>query len=448
MAVLQLQDAATYAKNAGFSGRPLSIILAIAQAESGLDTHSINVNNDVYRSVDRGIVQINNHWHPEVSDQCAFDPGCAFVQAYRISAGGTNFNQWATYTNGSYLKFMSSSQSIAVSASSSPYPPYQGQPWYDFGVTRSHGGGEMGIDLGTPLNTPMTAVFPGTITDISGFSPSGSGTSTTGWGGQVTWKLDSPQPAHGAPYEYVIHLNALNPALKIGTHLNSGDLVGWTGGETPGQTITPAPTGQYTIDSSTYSGGQHTEIGLAYGPQFGVGSGYGNNPDPTFMLGLAQQEHLPYGTQYSGGPGGTGFSVSSDFSNLAAYYSSYAGQPVQQAGFSYNQLSEQVHNTLVQYQGFYGICLALDEAEQFPGLFTQSLGPQDNILQPWNLLKDSGEAIVGTIVNNAMPLVIRGGLILFGYMLIFMLMWQFIKPVAKFGIEVAAEAIPLAAMGA
>ena len=442
MATLQLQDAATYAANAGFTGRSLAIILAIAIQESGLDTNSINVNNDAQRSVDRGILQINNYWHKEVSDQCAFDPACAFVAGYRISQQGTNFNQWATFTSGKYLRSMPTTQAISTGATASPFPPYQGQPWYDFGVTRYHGGGEMGIDLGTPLNTPMTAVFSGTITDISGFAPKGSGTSTSGWGGQVTWKLDNPAPAHGAPYEYVIHLNALNPALKVGSHLNSGDFIGWTGGETP------APSGQYTIDSSTYSGGQHTEVGLAYGPQFGTGLGYGNNPDPSFMLSLAQSEHLPYGTAYGGGPGGLGFSVNtgqSDVSALSAYYGSFAGQPKQQAGFSYGQLSDNVHNTLVQFQGFYGICLALDEAEQFPGLFPGSFGPQDNILQPWNMLKDTGEAIVGTLVNNAMPFLIRGGLIFFGYMLLFMLFWQFMKPVVGFGLDVAKTAVPLAA---
>jgi len=451
MAVISLQDAATYARNAGFTGKPLAIALAIAVQESGLDTHKINCNgNTPAGSCDRGIVQINNYWHGPgssypVSDTCAYDPQCAFNAMYHISKQGTDFGQWVTYTSGKYLRSMPTAQAISVSAVASPFPPYQGQPWYDFGISRGHGGGEHGVDLGTPLNTPMTAVFSGTVTDVSGFAPAGSGHSTSGWGGQVTWKLDNPSPAHGAPYEYVIHLNAINPALKIGSHLNSGDLVGWTGGEIPGQTYTPAPTGQYTIDSPTYSTGEHTEIGLAYGPQFGSGAGY-DNPDPTFMLNLAQAEHLSYGTQYSGGGGyGTSFNVASDYTNLAAYYGSFAGVSQVRQGFGYSELSNNVHNTLVQYQGFYGICLALDEAEQFPGLYTQSFGPQDNILQPWNMLKDTGEAVVGTMVANAMPFIIRGSMIAFGYMLIFMLLWQFIKPAVGFGLEVAKTAIPLAA---
>jgi hypothetical protein len=443
MTVLTPQQAAGYANEAGFTGKSLAIILSIAQQESGLDTHKLGQSDPR----DRGILQINSHWHPEVSDNCAFDPACAFNAGYRISKQGTDFGQWTTYTNGHYLRSMPTMQAVANSSVASPYQAYQGTPWYDFGISRGHSGGEHGVDLGTPLNTPMTAVFSGVITDISGFPSSGRGTSPTGWGGQVTWKLDNPQPAHGAPYEYVIHLNAINPNLKVGSHLNSGDLVGWTGGEIPGQPETPAPSGGFRIDNPTYSTGAHTEIGLAYGPQFGTGQGY-DNPDPTFMIAMAQGEHLAYGTGNLGSGTSNGTTGTSDFSNLAAYYGSFAGQPMQKTGFSYGQLSDNVHNTLVQYQGFYGICLALDEAEQFPGLYPQSFGPQDNILQPWNMLEDTGQAVMGTLVNNAMPFIIRGGLIVFGYLLLFMLFWQFIKPVYKFGLETAGAALPMLAAGA
>lgn len=37
---------------------------------------------------DRGILQISNYYHPEVSDECAFDPACAMDwSAKRIAAG-------------------------------------------------------------------------------------------------------------------------------------------------------------------------------------------------------------------------------------------------------------------------------------------------------------------------------------------------------------------------
>jgi hypothetical protein len=50
--------------------------------------------------MDRGILQFNSYWHKDVSDACAFNPACAFQQAYRVSQNGTNFSSWATYKNG------------------------------------------------------------------------------------------------------------------------------------------------------------------------------------------------------------------------------------------------------------------------------------------------------------------------------------------------------------
>jgi hypothetical protein len=57
-------------------------------------------------SVDRGILQINNKWHPEVSDQCADSPPCAFKQAYRISSEGRDFTPWVTYKLGLHLPYV------------------------------------------------------------------------------------------------------------------------------------------------------------------------------------------------------------------------------------------------------------------------------------------------------------------------------------------------------
>src|SRR5260370_35116909 len=92
-------QAVSWAKQAGFTGLGLVIIVAIARAESGLALDAKNCNNPG-GSCDRGILQINNHWHPEVSDTCAYDGACSFREAYRISQQGSNFNPWTTYTSG------------------------------------------------------------------------------------------------------------------------------------------------------------------------------------------------------------------------------------------------------------------------------------------------------------------------------------------------------------
>lgn len=56
----------------------------VAKCESGLDPKAVNVNKN--GSKDRGVFQWNDKWHPEISDECAFDVECAtraFCKAYR-----------------------------------------------------------------------------------------------------------------------------------------------------------------------------------------------------------------------------------------------------------------------------------------------------------------------------------------------------------------------------
>ena len=48
------------------------LAVRVAKCESSLNTQAINTNADGSR--DRGIFQINNKWHPEVTDEQAFNP--------------------------------------------------------------------------------------------------------------------------------------------------------------------------------------------------------------------------------------------------------------------------------------------------------------------------------------------------------------------------------------
>ena len=77
-----------YATQAGFNGQSAYIIVAIALAESGGNDQAGHVNTD--GSIDRGVLQINSRWHPEVSDSCAYTPLCSFQSAYNISNKGTD----------------------------------------------------------------------------------------------------------------------------------------------------------------------------------------------------------------------------------------------------------------------------------------------------------------------------------------------------------------------
>ncbi len=97
MARLTMRQVARVVLDAGFSGEGAAKAVAVAWAESSGITNARNVNSDSHRSVDRGLWQINSYWHREVSDACADDPACAAKAAFRISNGGGDWSQWATW---------------------------------------------------------------------------------------------------------------------------------------------------------------------------------------------------------------------------------------------------------------------------------------------------------------------------------------------------------------
>lgn len=95
---------ATLAKNAGFSGDGLVDAVAVALAESSGFTKALLVNENCTR--DRGLWQINDYWHPEVSEQQAFDPVQNAKAAYDISSQGTAWDQWSTWESGAYKDYL------------------------------------------------------------------------------------------------------------------------------------------------------------------------------------------------------------------------------------------------------------------------------------------------------------------------------------------------------
>lgn len=108
---------------------------------------------------------------------------------------------------------------------------------------------------------------------------------------------------------------------------------------------------------------------------------------------------------------------------------------------TWDELGLTVHNTLVQYPGFYGIAAALDEAEQFPGLYNTNANPYvGGGLNPANAVYDWTTSIVGTIVGNTLPIVIRGALISLGIFMIMAFVWQMMKPAMEFLPELLAVA--------
>lgn len=144
---ITVSQAYQYAQQAGFKGDGLAIIVAIAQAESGLCTTAWNSNDPNGGSF--GVLQINGahigSQLGQISEQCAIDPLCSFNYAYDLSQG-TDFSAWGAYTNGSYLRFLTQSLSG--------------------GLQPSGGTGGGTPNQGTQPGVPLTSQAPGVLTDI------------------------------------------------------------------------------------------------------------------------------------------------------------------------------------------------------------------------------------------------------------------------------------------
>lgn len=95
-------------KSAGFKvgGGLINGFATAAGENTSRNLTAVYVNSDQWNSRDRGPWQINDHWHSEVSDACAFDLACSTKEAYRISGQGTSFSAWSAYSNGRYKQFV------------------------------------------------------------------------------------------------------------------------------------------------------------------------------------------------------------------------------------------------------------------------------------------------------------------------------------------------------
>jgi hypothetical protein len=419
---LTIPQAADYARQAGFSGNNLITMLAVAMGESDLFTQAINPTDPNNGSF--GILQINgihfgNRFGPNgqytMSQAAAFDPQLAFLFSYELSNSGTNFSPWGAYTNLSYLQHIAAvKQALGSSGGSSTgaqFPPYTGTPWYNYDIKSDYGyqgSTYNNTDVQTPMDTPITAPLSGTITDIGYFD----------WGGQVTWAVDTPGAINGHKDAFVIHLDAINPNLRVGQHISQGAFLGYSGGQYPGEFAAnqyPAlPAGLTHHDTQrSHSTGPHLDIGATDSP---YGSTTPDKGASDALVLLARSLRIGYGTD--AGLGGAGTAIAND--------------PQPGAGDYVDSLPYQVHNTLVQYPGFFGIAAAIDEGERFPG-FINKIPVIDSL--SLNDFKEIGEipggflqSVTDTIIGNSIPLVVRGVLILAGLFLILALLWQLAKP--------------------
>lgn len=163
-------------------------------------------------------------------------------------------------------------------------------PWYDYPVYSDYPATSYrNTDVGTPLDTPITASLPGFITFV-GYEA---------WGGQVTWKVDDPSKVQGYPFAFVIHLDAINPNLRVGMHINAGDFLGYSGGETSTNGLPPMSAGfsHHPTDPS-HSTGPHLDIGVTTSPSGSLDS---SQSASNLLVSLAKAAGIPFGVT-AGGP--------------------------------------------------------------------------------------------------------------------------------------------------
>jgi Lysozyme like domain len=102
--MLTRDQVAQYMRNAGFPENAIPTGLAVAQAESSLESGNCNTSDPYGGSF--GLWQINGaHFDSgETSKECAFDAQCATNFAYKLWQQN-GWQPWGAYTNGSYKQY-------------------------------------------------------------------------------------------------------------------------------------------------------------------------------------------------------------------------------------------------------------------------------------------------------------------------------------------------------
>ncbi len=154
------------ATRAGFTGQGLRLAVAVGLAESGGNPAARGANPPTpgcpQGSTDRGAWQLNNCYHPEVADACADQLACAAEATYRISAAGSDWRAWATYTSGAYqAKLGAADQALATLAA----PTADGQIPAGYGTP-----GPCGLSPATDYAKHLVTELFGTA-DIGGCAP-------------------------------------------------------------------------------------------------------------------------------------------------------------------------------------------------------------------------------------------------------------------------------------
>jgi surface antigen len=402
MSVLSPTQIAQVAANAGFRGNALIISVAVALAESGGNTSAHNPGNgttDIENSW--GLWQINLLAHPQYSATAMQNAASNAAAAFTISSGGSNWGAWGTYTSGAYSRFMSTAQAAVQGVSSGGNP-----------------GGGVKVSTATSNTYP-----PGQCTwyacqkyhDLTGY--------------YVPWKANANGWASGAKGSQGWNVSS-TPVVPSIICLQAG------------VQLADPTYGHVGVVSSINANGTVTTTDLNWGLTQAQRSQVST---VTFTPGAGVSFIYAAGTGgSSSGSSGTGLtgSPTSYTSLLAGLISTSALPPMP----TFTMITQQIHQTLINMPGFYGIALALDEAEQFPGwidLTRPQMLDVAGVNTGITLPDIPGEirSIGATIADNALPLLMRDGLILMGGILLMSLVLKASEP----AIGAAMKVLPLIA---
>lgn len=370
MPQVPLPQVINYAKQAGFSGQALVTIVSIAWAESGLNSTAINHNSN--GTQDWGILQINSI-HPITQAQ-AFNPAYAFQFAYNnISSRGTNFNPWTTYTNGAYKKYVSQVQ----------------------------------MQIGdTSASSQVQSVAKG---DGNNFPA-----------GQCTWWADERYHQLTGYYVPWNHTGQANAYQWLARAKESG----WNTSSTPPKGVPSIICLQGFTQGATSSLGHVAIVERVNSDGSVLTSNMNWHAGPPFSTNINTQGYPVTQVTFQQGNGVSFIWAGGGTATGGSNTGGGAG------GATYTPLLEQVHQTLVEVPGFYGMALAMDEAEKFPGWI--------DLTDPSNSLDVIGwiRSVGATITDNFVPFMIRGVLVTLGVFILIAL-------ITKVVLEVGDTALPV-----
>lgn len=392
---------AGYAQGAGLRGNAIVIAIAIALAESSGVYNVTHLNTD--GSTDYGLWQINSV-HKQFNTSQLLTPAYNAMAMAQISGNGSNWGPWTTYTTGAYRSHLSvAQQGYATLVGATTKQPTINTPsvdqvfnakglwkWYASPATQGfNGGAEKGEDFASAWGTPVGIVMGGTV--VRAIHNNNS-----------IGDVVEIQAGDGSVWLYQHIRRKVAPGQKVST----GDIVGTEDG----------------LPVDQYSTGPHIEVRYCPPGRWSASTISWLEPwvNPAGVFSRA-------GTLPATGPN---VSLAGVFDPNSLNF----GAPTFGPPKVYTPLTSQVHETLINTPGFYGIALALDEAEQFPGWIdlTQPeqvdipldvLGVQvSDVKFPIPDVTGGVRSIGATISDNFTPFAIRSGLVLLGAILLLMLL--------------------------